>query len=98
MGLWEVFFILLWLGWSLVVTIFSFLVAVLVTEQLRWRETAINEVKLGDFGLVLGTNVTFVQGIKFFTLLSVLALGVWISGWTIADTADELLGWFDKYD
>jgi len=28
----------------------------------------------------------------------ILALGVWISGWTIADTADELLGWFDKYD
>ena len=98
MGLWEVGFILLWLGWSLLVTIFSFLVAILVIEQLRFRETAVAAEKLGEFGLVLGTNVTFVQGIKFFTLLSVLALGVWISGWTIADVADELLGWFDKYD
>ena len=42
--------------------------------------------------------MTFVQAIKFFTLEMILALGVWISGWTIADTADELLGWFDKYD
>lgn len=52
---------------------------------------------LGENGLILGTAVTFTQGIKFFTLQCVLALGVWISGWTIADTADELLGWYDKY-
>jgi hypothetical protein len=80
------------------VTVLAFLLAAYVVELLRYREAAVAEVTLGSGGLVLGTVVTFVQAIKFFTLEMILALGVWISGWTIADTADELLGWFDKYD
>jgi hypothetical protein len=53
---------------------------------------------LGNKKLVLGSVMRTDQSIKFFALQCVLALGVWISGWTIADTADELLGWYDKYD
>ena len=46
----------------------------------------------------MGQAVNMTQAIKIFTLLMTVSCGVWISGHVIGDTADEILGWFGKYN
>jgi len=92
LGLWELLFILLWLSWSLVVTILAFITASTLYDELEARSVA-----AATEGLY-GQAVNIIDGIKGFTLLAILAMGVWISAYIIGDTADELLDWFNEYD
>lgn len=91
LGIWELIAVLAYLMWSLVVTILAFVTASDLFDQTEARSLAVYTE--GTYG----TAVTQVMGIKGFTLLSILALGVWISAWTMGDTADELLNWFNEY-
>jgi hypothetical protein len=45
----------------------------------------------------MGTAITPVMAMKAFTLIMVMAFGTWISAYTLGQTADELIGWFDQY-
>lgn len=69
----------------------AFVTASQVYEATEARETAVYTE--GTFGQA----VTFVQAVKFFTLLMITALGTWISGYTIGEVLDDLLSWFNKY-
>merc|ERR1712187_463779 len=44
-----------------------------------------------------GTTVTIVQGYKYLALGYVIGIGAWISGLSLGDSAQELLGFFDNY-
>merc|ERR1719502_2523662 len=45
-----------------------------------------------------GQTVTIVQGYKYLALGCVIGIGAWISGLSLGDSAQELLGFFDNYD
>lgn len=91
LGIWELIAVLAWLMWSLVLTILSFVTASDLFDQTEARVKAVYEE--GTYG----TAVTQVMGIKGFTLLMILAMGVAISAWTMGDVADNLLDWFNLY-
>merc|ERR1719389_671531 len=45
----------------------------------------------------MGTAVTPVMAMKAFTLIMIMAFSTWIAAYTLGETADELIGWFDQY-
>jgi hypothetical protein len=60
------------------------------------REKAVFEE--GTEGGAFGQAITMVSAVKLFTLLMVMALGTWISGYTLGVSADDLLDWFNSYE
>jgi len=91
MYLWELIFVSAWLLWSATVTIGAYYEASQIIDQLQLRELAV--YKDGT----MGTAVTPVMAMKAFTLIMVMAFSTWISAYTLGETADELIGWFDQY-
>lgn len=51
-----------------------------------------------EASLGIETPLTWDKAIKAFTLMMIAGLGVIISGFSLGDTADELIHWFDEYD
>lgn len=91
MYLWELIFVSAWLLWSATVTVGAYYEASQIIDQLTLREMAV--YKDGT----MGTAVTPVMAMKAFTLIMVMAFSTWISAYTLGETADELIGWFDQY-
>merc|ERR1711907_309135 len=84
LGLWELLAVVLFLTWSLAISVVGYIEGALLWERYEAMEAA-------------GTTVTIVQGYKYLALGSVIGIGAWISGLALGDSANELLGFFDNY-
>merc|ERR1711975_147145 len=85
LGLWELLAVVLFLTWSLAISIVGYVEGALLWERYEVMEAA-------------GQTVTIVQGYKYLALGCVIGIGAWISGLSLGDSAQELLGFFDNYD
>merc|ERR1719473_834476 len=84
LGLWELLAVILFLTWSLAISIVGYVEGALLWERYEVMEAA-------------GQTVTIVQGYKYLALGCVIGIGAWISGLALGDSAAELLGFFDEY-
>merc|ERR1712046_175492 len=84
LGLWELLAVVLFLTWSLAISIVGYVEGALLWERYEAMEQA-------------GQTVTIVQGYKYLALGCVIGVGAWISGLSLGDSAQELLGFFDNY-
>merc|ERR1711934_81008 len=84
LGLWELLSVVLFLTWSLGISIVGYVEGALLWERYETMEAA-------------GQTVTIVQGYKYLALGMVIGIGAWISGLALGDSAEELLGFFDNY-
>merc|ERR1719247_3823467 len=85
LGLWELLAVILFLTWSLAISVVGYVEGALLWERYETMEAA-------------GQTVTIVQGYKYLALGMVIGIGAWISGLSLGDSAAELLGFFDNYD
>merc|ERR1712167_492531 len=85
LGLWELLAVILFLTWSLAISIVGYVEGALLWERYEVLEAA-------------GQTITIVQGYKYLALGMVIGIGAWISGLALGDSAAELLGFFDNYD
>merc|ERR1712072_824333 len=81
---WELLSVILFLTWSLAISIVGYIEGAPLWERYEAMEAA-------------GTTVTIVQGYKYLALGCVIGIGAWISGLSLGDSAEELLGFFDNY-
>merc|ERR1711967_208647 len=84
LGLWELLAVILFLTWSLAISVVGYVEGALLWERYETMEAA-------------GETVTIVQGYKYLALGMVIGIGAWISGLALGDSAEELLGFFDNY-
>jgi len=84
LGLWELLAVVLFLTWALAISVVGYIEGALLWERYETMEAA-------------GTTVTIVQGYKYLALGCVIGIGAWISGLSLGDSAQELLGFFDNY-
>merc|ERR1712167_42201 len=84
LGLWELLAVILFLTWSLAISIVGYVEGALLWERYEVMEAT-------------GQTITIVQGYKYLALGCVIGIGAWISGLALGDSADELLGFFDNY-
>merc|ERR1719240_1341252 len=84
LGLWELLAVVLFLTWSLAISVVGYVEGALLWERYEAMEAQ-------------GTTVTIVQGYKYLALGCVIGIGAWISGLSLGDSAQELLGFFDNY-
>merc|ERR1712010_15484 len=84
LGLWELLAVILFLTWSLGISIAGYVEGALLWERYEVMEAA-------------GQTITIVQGYKSLALGCVIGIGAWISGLALGDSANELLGFFDNY-
>lgn len=89
LGVWELIFVSLWLLWSLTVTITAFYTGADIFDRTQAREFA--AYTEGTYG----QGVNPIAAIKFFVLLMVMAMGTAISGYVLAEHANEILTWFN---
>ena len=92
LGLWECMAYLMFMGWSMVVIVAAFYMAMYYVDMTEAREIA--AYKDGKFG----TAVNFTDGIKFFVLLMIQAMAVLIAGDNLGLHADKRIDYFDDYD
>ena len=85
MGLYELISVLMFLTWSLVISIVGYIEA-----SLLWQKYEDYEKN--------GKEITQICGYKFLALGFVIGIGAWISGLALGDSAAELLGFFDNYN
>merc|ERR1712086_1168742 len=85
LGLWELLSVVLFITWSLAISIVGYVEGALLWQRYEAMEAA-------------GETVTIVQGYKYLALGCVIGIGAWISGLSLGDSAQELLGFFDNYD
>merc|ERR1712054_104472 len=85
LGLWELLSVILFLTWSLGISILGYVEGALLWERYEAMET-------------VGQTVTIVEGYKYLALGCVIGVGAWISGLALGDSAAKLLGFFDEYD
>ena len=84
LGLWELLAVMLFLTWSLAISVVGYVEGALLWDRYETMEAA-------------GTTVTMVEGYKYLALGCVIGIGAWISGLALGDSADKLLGFFDEY-
>merc|ERR1711988_630284 len=84
LGLWELLSVILFLTWSLAISVVGYVEGALLWERYEVMESA-------------GQTVTIVQGYKYLALGCVIGIGAWISGLSLGDSAEQLLGFFDNY-
>merc|ERR1719502_2354750 len=85
LGLWELLSVVLFLTWSLAISIVGYVEGALLWQRYEAMEAA-------------GLTVTIVEGYKYLALGCVIGVGAWISGLALGDSANKLLGFFDDYD
>merc|ERR1712054_167141 len=85
LGLWELLAVILFLTWSLGISVAGYIEGALLWERYEAMET-------------VGQTVTIVEGYKYLALGCVIGVGAWISGLALGDSAAKLLGFFDEYD
>merc|ERR1711998_55079 len=84
LGLWELLAVILFLTWSLAISIVGYVEGALLWERYEVMEAT-------------GQTITIVQGYKYLALGCVIGIGAWIAGLALGDSAAELLGFFDEY-
>merc|ERR1712100_621958 len=84
LGLWELLSVILFLTWSLAISIVGYVEGALLWERYEVMEAT-------------GQTITIVQGYKYLALGCVIGIGAWISGLSLGDSAAKLLGFFDNY-
>merc|ERR1719498_1340875 len=84
LGLWELLSVLLFLTWTLGISVVGYIEGALLWDRYETMKQA-------------GQTVTIVQGYKYLALGCVIGVGAWISGLSLGDSAQELLGFFDNY-
>merc|ERR1719502_1561334 len=84
LGLWELLSVVLFLTWSLAISIVGYVEGALLWQRYEAMEAA-------------GLTVTIVEGYKYLALGCVIGIGAWISGLALGDSAAKLLGFFDDY-
>lgn len=84
LGLWELLSVILFLTWSLGISIVGYVEGALLWEKYEAMET-------------VGKTVTIVEGYKYLALGMVIGAGAWISGLALGDSANKLLTFFDEY-
>merc|ERR1712178_585813 len=84
LGLWERLAVVLFLTWSLGISVAGYIEGALLWERYEAMET-------------VGQTVTIVEGYKYLALGCVIGVGAWISGLALGDSAAKLLGFFDEY-
>merc|ERR1711898_18581 len=84
-GLWELFAVIMFLTWSLAISVVGYIEGALLWERYSSMEAT-------------GNIITIVQGYKYLALGCVIGIGAWISGLALGESAQELLGFFDNYD
>merc|ERR1719502_2153385 len=85
LGLWELLAVILFLTWSLSISIVGYVEGALLWQRYESMEAA-------------GLTVTVVEGYKYLALGCVIGMGAWISGLALGDSANKLLGFFDEYE
>lgn len=85
LGLWELLSVVLFLTWSLAISIVGYVEGALLWQRYEAMEAA-------------GLTVTIVEGYKYLALGCVIGVGAWISGLALGDSANKLLGFFDEYE
>jgi len=91
MGLYETIFVVLFLGTSLYMTVASLYGANFIWSAVELREADVKAS--GQYG----TAVSMVDAMKMGSLGMVIAMGTWISAYSLGNTVDELIGWFDDW-
>lgn len=91
MGLYETIFVSLFLLTSFLVTVVSLYGAGDIWTAVETREAG---VKADGY---YGSAVSMVDAMKFGVLGMVVAMGTWISAYSMGNTVDELVGWFDDW-
>ena len=84
LGLWELLAVVLFLTWSLAISVAGYIEGALLWERYEAMETG-------------GQTVTIVEGYKYLALGCVIGIGAWISGLALGDSAEKLLGFFNAY-
>lgn len=84
LGLWELLSVILFLTWSLAISIVGYVEGALLWDRYSTMEAT-------------GNIITIVQGYKYLALGCVIGIGAWISGLALGESAHELLGFFDNY-
>merc|ERR1719313_319374 len=85
LGLWELLAVVLFLTWSLGISIAGYVEGALLWERYEAMET-------------VGQTVTIVDGYKYLALGCVIGVGAWISGLALGDSAEKLLNFFNEYE
>merc|ERR1719240_236907 len=85
LGLWELLAVVLFLTWSLGISIAGYFEGALLWERYEAMET-------------VGQTVTIVEGYKYLALGCVIGVGAWISGLALGDSAEKLLNFFNEYE
>jgi len=91
LGVFELVGIILFSGWSLVLTLVSLYGAGQLWEMVEMRKVGAETE--GKFGEVFD----IVQAMKFFTLCMIVGTTTIVGGFSLGDTANELITWFDEY-
>ena len=92
LGLWEAFWAIYFLWWSGGITYEAFDYSTKIIDHIGQREiAALTEGSLGH-------PVSIIEAMQHSTLLIVLAVVTWIAGCSLADSMDELINFFNKYD
>jgi len=91
MGLYELISVLVYLSWSLMISIVGYIQAGLLYQQYDDRIQGANK---GDFGVAIGET----DGYKYLALGCIIGAGAWISSLMLGDSASKLLGFYDNYN
>lgn len=91
MGLYETIFVVLFLLTSLYMTVSSLYGANIIWSAVELREADV--VASGQYG----TAVSMIDAMKMGALGMTIAMGTWISAYSLGNTVDELIGWFDDW-
>lgn len=91
MGLYELLFTLLFLATGLVIIILSF-----VGASNLWEEIDARVLGAATEG-IFGTAISNMDMFRFGTLGMVYAIATWITAFSLGETVDELIGWFDDW-
>jgi hypothetical protein len=84
LGLWELLAVILFLTWTLGISVVGYIEGALLWDRYETMEAA-------------GQYVTMIEGYKYLALGCVIGIGAWISGLALGESAHELLGFFDNY-
>lgn len=93
LGIYELLTVGAFNGWALLVIILS-----LVSASELWQMTDNRLAEAEAESIGVETPIRLDLAIKTATLCMVLAFGVVVSAYSLGDTANELVSWFDKYD
>lgn len=91
MGLYETLFNVLYGLTSLYITVSSFTAAGALWTSVEQREADVADK--GQYGVAVST----LDAMKFGAIGMIVAMGTWISAYSMGNTVDELIGWFDDW-